>query len=96
MQELLLFDVPLLPAGLGDLRLLASVQQCNATRLDDGYSHMKPQVASKFEKLRVLYAQGLKNKLKASVIDAIVELGPEENYSTRDWYVGLPADCLRS
>merc|ERR1712032_146526 len=97
LRELLLFDVPLLPAGLGDRRLLAMVSGCDAMRDDDGYERMRSGACRKAWKLQVLYPCRPQRTIRCAIWDSIEERNPDAMLDTRNWYEGLdPEHLLRA
>lgn len=90
LQELLLFDVPLLPAGLGDEDLLAMLQSCDVPERQDGYGRLAGVDGSKPCKLKVLcssYTAG--SNVRMAVLAAIQERDPDGMAEVRSWYNGL-------
>lgn len=92
LRELLLFDVPLLPAGMGDKRLLAHLRACDASLMRDGYEGLRKLRlghSKQHFKLRVLYPLWQQCKIKAVLRGAIEEHGPDSHHQVRSWYSGL-------
>merc|ERR1712087_815217 len=96
LRELLFFDVPLLPAGLADLRLLKKLKTCDALSATDGYEHLRSKGgASKANacKLKILsVGKATGPSLRDAVTKAIEERNPDRNSTVRDWYTGIPIE----
>uniref|UniRef100_A0A7S4ULV0 Uncharacterized protein n=1 Tax=Alexandrium monilatum TaxID=311494 RepID=A0A7S4ULV0_9DINO len=100
LQELLLFDVPLLPAGLADEGLLGMLQACDASRRQDGYEHPRGKAKGRLprgsqpSKLRVLFTSRTLGPIEEAVLDAVEERDPDGTSEARSWYTGLEAEHL--
>lgn len=94
LRELLMFDVPLLPAGLGDRRLLGTVTGCDAMRDDDGYERLRSRGSRKAWKLQVLYPCRPHRTIRCAIWDSIEERDPDAMLDTRSWYDGLNPEHL--
>merc|ERR1712050_825878 len=96
LRELLFFDVPLLPAGLADSRLLKKLKTCDVPSATDGYEHLRSKAGPskpKTCKLKILSAgKATGPPLRDVVKKAIEERDPDVNSKVRDWYTGIPIE----
>merc|ERR1719433_393636 len=98
LQELLLFDVPLLPAGLGDKELLTMLQSCDMPSRQDGYGRLqhKAQIGGRRPcKLTVLCdSNTASSSVRRVVFDASQERDPDSMAEVRSWYNGIKENDL--
>jgi len=98
LREVLLFDVPLLPAGMGSRRLLECLSACDASLRREGYEGHRElcwRPRRRPCKLQVLYPRGRRCNLKAVVMGATEERHPDGNCRVRCWYQGLTDEVLQ-
>lgn len=100
LRELLLYDVPLLPAGMGKKELLATLRVCDASSLkEDGYARTLGRgkvLPKKLCKLKALYPSSSGRRLRDVVMGAIQVRDPDGSCETRSWYNGLADGALRA
>merc|ERR1711972_121786 len=94
LRESLLFDIPLLPAGMGDEHRLAMLSKCELSSpvQNDGYGHFLSSSRKGHKKpckLHVLYSEKTRSDIKHIVRKAAVERDPDSFSEVRDWYTGL-------
>jgi len=93
LQELLLFDVPLLPAGLGDEELLMMLQSCDVPYRQDGYGRLQHKAQIRGRRPRKLTVLCNSNTagciVRMAVFDASQERDPDSMAEVRSWYNGI-------